>query len=173
MQAATRSARSSVVRGPTEAWERVAAPHAIVVVMVDQTSPLSILRAGASWSIGAAPTLGTAGPPGWALRHSRPVIPVTGRTSAAAAVARSAGGLRSTDGPWLVGGGAVSRYVDRRSAADVLRRTELFGALDNDVLDRLAAASRSRAYGKGQYIWYQGDPGDTLLVVCEGRVKVV
>lgn len=115
-----------------------------------------------------------AGPPSWALQNSCPVIPVTGRTSAAiAAVARSGGGLWSADGPGLVGGGAVSRYVDRRSAADVLRRTDLFGALDNDVLDRLAAASRSRAYGKGQYIWYQGDPGDTLLVVCEGLVKVV
>src|SRR3954453_8133551 len=78
MQAATRSARSSVVRGPTEAWERVAAPHVVVVVMVDQTPPLSILRVGASWSIGAGPTLGLGGPSVWALRHSRPVIPVTG-----------------------------------------------------------------------------------------------
>lgn len=67
----------------------------------------------------------------------------------------------------------MSRYADRRSPADVLGTTELFGGLDDDALAQLGAASRSRSYGKGQYIWYQGDPGDSLLVVCEGLVKVV
>jgi CRP-like cAMP-binding protein len=67
----------------------------------------------------------------------------------------------------------LSGHVDRRSAVDVLRRTDLFGALDDEALVHLAAACRLRAYRKGQYIWYQGDPGDTLLVVCEGLVKVV
>ena len=47
---------------------------------------------GALKALSAAPSTRT---PGWALRHSRPVIPVTGRTSAAvAAVGGSAGGLR-------------------------------------------------------------------------------
>jgi CRP/FNR family transcriptional regulator, cyclic AMP receptor protein len=67
----------------------------------------------------------------------------------------------------------MSRYPGRGDAVEVLRRTDLFGALDDHALDRLAAASRSRTYRKGQYIWYQGDPGDSLLVVCEGLVKVV
>jgi CRP/FNR family transcriptional regulator, cyclic AMP receptor protein len=56
---------------------------------------------------------------------------------------------------------------------DVLRRTELFGGLADDELQRLAAAARTRTFRRGQYLWYQGDPGDTLLVVCEGRLKVV
>jgi CRP-like cAMP-binding protein len=45
--------------------------------------------------------------------------------------------------------------------------------LDDDALTRLAAAGRRRAYRKGQYIFFQGDSGDTLLVVCGGLVKVV
>lgn len=61
----------------------------------------------------------------------------------------------------------------RRSAADVLGSTEIFGGLDDAALARLAAASRPRSYRRGQFIWYQGDPGDTLLVLCDGQVKVV
>jgi CRP-like cAMP-binding protein len=56
---------------------------------------------------------------------------------------------------------------------EILRGTDLFGGLDDESLARLAAASRSRTYRRGQYIWYQGDPGGTLLVVCDGLVKVV
>jgi CRP/FNR family transcriptional regulator, cyclic AMP receptor protein len=67
----------------------------------------------------------------------------------------------------------VTRYVDHRSAAQVLRQTDLFGGLDETALLRLAEASRTRRFGRGQYIWFQGDPGDTLLVVCGGLVKVV
>jgi CRP/FNR family cyclic AMP-dependent transcriptional regulator len=67
----------------------------------------------------------------------------------------------------------MSRSADPALAAQVLRRTDLFGSLDDETLARLAGASRSRTYRKGQYIWYQGDPGDTLLVVCDGLVKVV
>jgi CRP-like cAMP-binding protein len=67
----------------------------------------------------------------------------------------------------------MTRYADRPSAVEILHKTELFGALDDGALTQLAAACRFRAYRRGQYIWYQGDPGDTLLVVCEGLVKVV
>ena len=56
---------------------------------------------------------------------------------------------------------------------DVLRRTELFGSLADDELQRLAEGARTRTFRRGQYLWYQGDPGDTLLVVCDGRLKVV
>jgi CRP/FNR family transcriptional regulator, cyclic AMP receptor protein len=69
--------------------------------------------------------------------------------------------------------GEMRRQLDRQSAAEVLRRTDLFGQLHDEALDQLAAASRTRWYAKGQYIWYQGDPGDTLMVVCQGLVKVV
>ena len=63
--------------------------------------------------------------------------------------------------------------MDQRTAAEVLKRTDLFGGLDEAALLRLAAASRTRTFGRGQYIWFQGDPGDTVLVVCRGLAKVV
>jgi CRP/FNR family cyclic AMP-dependent transcriptional regulator len=67
----------------------------------------------------------------------------------------------------------MSRHVDPRPAVEALRRTELFGRLDDEALAQLAAACRWRTYRRGQYVWYQGDPGDALLVIGEGRVKVV
>ena len=67
----------------------------------------------------------------------------------------------------------MSRHADPRAAAEVLRRTELFRGLDDEALAQVGAAGRWRTYRRGQYIWYQGDPGDALLVVGEGRVKVV
>jgi CRP/FNR family transcriptional regulator, cyclic AMP receptor protein len=69
--------------------------------------------------------------------------------------------------------GAVNRYGSRTPAVDVLRRTDLFGGLTDDDLHTLAGAARTRNFRRGQYLWYQGDPGDTLLVVCDGRLKVV
>jgi CRP/FNR family cyclic AMP-dependent transcriptional regulator len=95
------------------------------------------------------------------------------RVPDAATTAPGHDGLRSVSGLGLVGVGAMSRFADPRSTVKVLRATDLFGGLDDESLARLAAAGRSRTYRKGQYIWYQGDAGDTLLVVCDGRVKVV
>jgi CRP/FNR family transcriptional regulator, cyclic AMP receptor protein len=66
----------------------------------------------------------------------------------------------------------VNRFGNRTPAVDVLRRTELFGSLADDDLTRLAGAARTRTFRRGQYLWYQGDPGDTLLVVCDGRLKI-
>jgi CRP-like cAMP-binding protein len=58
-------------------------------------------------------------------------------------------------------------------AAEVLGATRVFRALDRPSLLSLAAASRQRTYHRGQYLWYQGDPGDHLVVISTGLVKVV
>jgi CRP-like cAMP-binding protein len=63
--------------------------------------------------------------------------------------------------------------LDRQAVVRVLRSTLLFGALDDDSLLSLAAVCRQRAYSRGQYLWYQGDPGTVLLIICSGLVKVV
>lgn len=60
-------------------------------------------------------------------------------------------------------------------AADVpviLRRTDLFGSVPEQDLASLAAASRSRAFRRGQVVCTAGDPGDALIVVVAGRLKV-
>ena len=63
--------------------------------------------------------------------------------------------------------------MDRDQVIDVLGRTSLFGGLHRDLLDSLASACVQRVYRRDQYLWYQGDPGDRLVVVASGLVKVV
>lgn len=48
----------------------------------------------------------------------------------------------------------------------------LFARLPPAVLEELARASRTRAYPAGQVIWSEGDPGDALLVLEEGQLRV-
>ena len=56
--------------------------------------------------------------------------------------------------------------------ADILRRTALLGSVPDADLAALAGASRVRAFRRGQVVCTTGDPGDTLIVVISGRVKV-
>ena len=61
-------------------------------------------------------------------------------------------------------------------AADVvgvLRQTKLLGSLSDDELEYVVASSRLRRFRRGQVICTAGDPGDTLIVVVAGQVKVV
>jgi CRP-like cAMP-binding protein len=55
----------------------------------------------------------------------------------------------------------------------ILRETSQFGQVPAGDLPRLAAASRLRPFRRGQVVFMTGDPGDTLIVVVSGRVKVV
>src|SRR5499425_2930381 len=56
---------------------------------------------------------------------------------------------------------------------DVLRHTALLGSVPDADLAALASASRVRAFRRGQIVCTTGDPGDTLIVVVSGRVKVM
>jgi CRP-like cAMP-binding protein len=55
----------------------------------------------------------------------------------------------------------------------ILRRTGLLGSLSAQDLDAVVAVSRVRAFRRGQIVFTRGDPGDSLIVVISGRVKVV
>jgi CRP-like cAMP-binding protein len=55
---------------------------------------------------------------------------------------------------------------------EVLRRTHLLGSVPDADLAALAGVSRTRAFRRGQVVCSTGDPGDTLIVVVSGRVKV-
>jgi len=57
-------------------------------------------------------------------------------------------------------------------AAALLKRTQLFGELDEQTLAHLANKAVERSYKKGQLIFHQGDAGDSLFVVVEGLIKV-
>ena len=56
--------------------------------------------------------------------------------------------------------------------AGVLRNTGLLRCPAPD-LERVLAVSRLRTFRRGQVVFTKGDPGDTLIVVVSGRVKMV
>jgi CRP/FNR family transcriptional regulator, cyclic AMP receptor protein len=55
----------------------------------------------------------------------------------------------------------------------VLRRTRLLGSVPAGDLQAAVAVSRLRVFRRGQIVFTRGDPGDTLIVVISGLVKVV
>ncbi|MDQ6828045.1 MAG: Crp/Fnr family transcriptional regulator [Gemmatimonadota bacterium] len=57
--------------------------------------------------------------------------------------------------------------------ADFLSTVSLLNALDRMELLRFAELTRERSYPRGSVILFEDDPGDSLFVVREGRVKVV
>jgi CRP-like cAMP-binding protein len=63
--------------------------------------------------------------------------------------------------------------VTPRQIAALLAKTELFGVLEQAVLERLASRTRVRAADKGQTIFVQDEPGDRMFVLAEGAVKLV
>jgi CRP/FNR family transcriptional regulator, cyclic AMP receptor protein len=54
----------------------------------------------------------------------------------------------------------------------ILRATTLLGSVPTDDLDAIAAVSRLRGYRRGQIVFTTSDPGDTVIVVVSGRIKV-
>jgi CRP/FNR family transcriptional regulator, cyclic AMP receptor protein len=62
--------------------------------------------------------------------------------------------------------------VEPFDAVSVLAGTSLFGSLATQDLAGVADLCVRRTYAKGQFLCYQGDPGDRLFVVANGRVKV-
>jgi CRP/FNR family transcriptional regulator, cyclic AMP receptor protein len=55
----------------------------------------------------------------------------------------------------------------------ILHQTDLLRSVPAEDLEAVAAASRLRTFPRGQVVFTTGDPGDTLIVVISGRVKVV
>src|SRR5262245_56891117 len=56
---------------------------------------------------------------------------------------------------------------------DVLRSVPLLSGLSERQLELVANSSRVSRYPKGSIVFHEGDPGDFLLVILKGRVKVV
>jgi CRP-like cAMP-binding protein len=57
--------------------------------------------------------------------------------------------------------------------ASVLRSVNIFVDVPTADLDTLAAGLRRRRYARGQVIFTQGDPGNSLCIIEEGRVRIV
>jgi CRP-like cAMP-binding protein len=69
----------------------------------------------------------------------------------------------------VAGGGAGSKL---ERTASILGGTELFSHLDAGLLHRLGERAISRRFRRGQLIFGEGDPGDSLFLVVDGLVKV-
>jgi CRP-like cAMP-binding protein len=57
-------------------------------------------------------------------------------------------------------------------ACAAMARSPLFHGIDDDELTRIAHAMTRRRYRRHEVIFHEGDPGDSLHVVVEGRVKI-
>jgi CRP/FNR family transcriptional regulator, cyclic AMP receptor protein len=63
--------------------------------------------------------------------------------------------------------------VHEDEAVALLRATTLLKELDEADLRRLAGRAVTRRFRRGQVVFTEGDPSDTLLVVASGRLKVL
>ncbi len=61
---------------------------------------------------------------------------------------------------------------DSQSSAHSLAAVPLFARLPADVLDELARSTRTRSYPQGQILCHEGDPGDYLMVLEAGQLRV-
>src|SRR6187551_1636520 len=56
--------------------------------------------------------------------------------------------------------------------AAVLRQAPLFSQLDDEAADALAASMTESRLRRGQVLFHEGDSGDRLFIVVEGKVKL-
>lgn len=57
-------------------------------------------------------------------------------------------------------------------ACAAMARSPLFHGIDDDELTRIAQTMTRRRFRRDEVIFHEGDPGDSLHVVVEGRVKI-
>jgi CRP/FNR family cyclic AMP-dependent transcriptional regulator len=67
----------------------------------------------------------------------------------------------------------ASRVVSRTEDGATLGRIPLFARLSQAEREQLATWVSHRTYRRGETLFHEGDPGDTLLIVVSGQVKVV
>src|SRR5436190_18523014 len=63
-------------------------------------------------------------------------------------------------------------HAPPHSVRPFLTRNTFLGRLPDSALDALVRRGQVRTYAKGALIYRRGDPGDSLMVVITGRVKL-
>ena len=63
--------------------------------------------------------------------------------------------------------------VELELGVEALRRCPLFARVDDVTLRACAERMRVRRFRRGETIFHQGDPGDSLFIVESGAVKIV
>jgi CRP-like cAMP-binding protein len=71
------------------------------------------------------------------------------------------------------GGASVPDVGEDGFAIEALRRCALFAKVDDATLRTCAEQLRLRRFRRGETIFHQGDPGDSLFIIQLGSVKIV
>ena len=61
---------------------------------------------------------------------------------------------------------------DLRVTNDVLRQAPLFSALDDEAASALRASMTDQRLRRGEVLFHEGDSGDKLYIVTDGKVKL-
>jgi CRP/FNR family transcriptional regulator/CRP/FNR family cyclic AMP-dependent transcriptional regulator len=67
----------------------------------------------------------------------------------------------------------METLVNSNLDLQALGRSVVLHGLSQEELERLASTMRRRSYRRGEVVFHQGDPGESLHVVCHGTLKVV
>jgi len=54
----------------------------------------------------------------------------------------------------------------------LLKKVALFEGLTNAQLQKVAALATPRTFGGSEYIFREGEPGDSMFVIVEGKVRI-
>ncbi len=64
------------------------------------------------------------------------------------------------------------KRADLEAKIQFLRRVPIFGALNEDCLQRVAAIMVEKSYSRKSIVFHEGDHGDTLYIIKGGRIKI-
>ena len=59
-----------------------------------------------------------------------------------------------------------------RNKREIIAESLLFSGLPAEQLDKVTAIAQERSFGRGESIFFEGDPGDGFYMVAEGQVKI-
>jgi len=94
--------------------------------------------------------------------QNRPSGPRIARHRAGPYDARHIGGLQRGRCP----------TADSQFAVEALQRCALFAKVEEPILGAIAETLRVRRFRRGEVIFHQGDPGDSLHIIESGAVKI-
>lgn len=59
-----------------------------------------------------------------------------------------------------------------RNKREIIAESLLFSGLPAEQLDKVTAIAQERSFGRGESIFFEGDPGEGFYMVAEGQVKI-